>query len=659
MFAVGRVCRWFFQLEESLCARPPRNRSPDEALHEVPTDPPDGRRGGEGVDQHRTAYRIEQDPRLPSQKKTSRAAAVPIRLPSIFDAEVVPLLKAAPGIRPVAIFEEMMRRHPDLGERRAPHAGAAHPFLARASWRGAGGHLPPGARARPARPVGFHRHGRSSGVTIAGQPLDHRLYHFRLAYSGFEHAHVVLGGESFVALAEGLQNALWSLGGLPHEHRSDSLSAAFRNLDKDAREDLTRRYEELCAHYGMRPTRNNRGVAHENGAIEGPHGHLKRAIEDALLMRGARDFDDLAAYRRFIDEIVSRRNARNAKRIDVERAELRGLPDRRTTDYEELTARVTSSGGFTLRKVFYTVPSRLIGHRLRVRLYDDRLDVFIGGTQLMTLPRGRPSSKGKHDQVVNYRHVIHSLRRKPMALLNLVYRDQLFPREAYRRTFDRADRATAGATGLPHHGRASRPCPRARLRERTGRRIVDLSRGRQLPDMAALRARFAPDPAHLPNVVVRLAPLDAYEALIGGDHGPTWRETRHEGRCIDAARLTLLLNELRLPASKVIWPQFAEQADKEGWPAARFLAALAEHELAERDRRRIERHLAEARLLPGKTLDTFDFDAVPMISKAQVMAITAGDSWLEKGANLLLFGPPGGGKSHLASAIGLALIENG
>jgi DNA replication protein DnaC len=128
---------------------------------------------------------------------------------------------------------------------------------------------------------------------------------------------------------------------------------------------------------------------------------------------------------------------------------------------------------------------------------------------------------------------------------------------------------------------------------------------------------------------------------------------------VDTAKLSLLLNELRLPAIKLMWPQFAEQADKEGWPAARFLAAITEHELAERDRRRIERHLAEARLLPGKTLDTFAFEAVPMISKAQVMAITAGDSWLEKGANLLLFGPPGGGKSHLASAIGLALIDNG
>lgn len=128
---------------------------------------------------------------------------------------------------------------------------------------------------------------------------------------------------------------------------------------------------------------------------------------------------------------------------------------------------------------------------------------------------------------------------------------------------------------------------------------------------------------------------------------------------IDATKLTLMLNELRLPTIKQLWPTFADRSDKEGWPAARFLSAITEHEIAERGRRRMERHLAEAKLLPGKTLDTFDFDAVPMISKAQVMAICAGDSWLENGANLILFGPPGGGKSHLSSAIGLALIEKG
>ena len=128
---------------------------------------------------------------------------------------------------------------------------------------------------------------------------------------------------------------------------------------------------------------------------------------------------------------------------------------------------------------------------------------------------------------------------------------------------------------------------------------------------------------------------------------------------IDAQRLSLMLNELRLPAIKHMWGEFAARADKEGWPAARLLAALAEHEIAERDRRRIERHLAEAKLPAGKTLDTFAFDAVPMVSKAQVMAMCAGDGWLEQGANLILFGPPGGGKTHLAAAIGLALVENG
>jgi len=130
-------------------------------------------------------------------------------------------------------------------------------------------------------------------------------------------------------------------------------------------------------------------------------------------------------------------------------------------------------------------------------------------------------------------------------------------------------------------------------------------------------------------------------------------------KSVDAPRLTLLLNELRLPAIKQVWPTFAERADKEGWPAARFLTTLAEHEIAERDRRRIERHLAEARLLPGKTLANFDFDAVPMISKAQVSALCAGDGWLRNGANLILLGGPGGGKSHLSSAIGLSLLEKG
>jgi hypothetical protein len=206
------------------------------------------------------------------------------------------------------------------------------------------------------------------GVTVGGTPLEHRLYHFRLAFSGGEYARVVLGGESFVALAEGLQNALWALGGAPCEHRSDSLSAAFRNLTRDAAEDLTRRYEELSAHYGMTPTRNNVGVAHENGAIEAAHGHLKTALQQALLLRGSHDFADLDGYRCFVDEVVGRANVTRRKALEIERVRLKPLPPRRTDDYEEELVTVTRSSGFLLRRVFYTVPSRLIGHRLRVRL---------------------------------------------------------------------------------------------------------------------------------------------------------------------------------------------------------------------------------------------------------------------------------------------------
>ena len=181
---------------------------------------------------------------------------------------------------------------------------------------------------------------RGLEVTVAGEPLAHKLYHFRLEYSGFCHAAVVLGGESFVALAEGLQDALWALGGVPKEHRTDSLSAAFRNLKRDAREDLTRRYEGLLADYGMEGSRNNRGRAHENGSVEGPHGHLKRAIGDALLLRGSRDFETLDAYRAFVAQVASRRNARSRARIDAERAVLGPLPKRRTDGFEETLVRV-------------------------------------------------------------------------------------------------------------------------------------------------------------------------------------------------------------------------------------------------------------------------------------------------------------------------------
>jgi hypothetical protein len=230
-------------------------------------------------------------------------------------------------------------------------------------------------------------------------------------------------------------------------------------------------------------------------------------------MRGSRDFVDLAAYRRFVDEVGGRHNAKFGPRIDIERAALRELPGSRTADFEETLVTLTSSSGFVLRKVFYTTPSRLIGHRLRVRLYDDRLEVFLGSSLQMTLPRGRARVGGAHDHVVDYRHIIHSLRRKPMALMGLVYRDKLFPRQAYRRAFEAliealptrmACRVTVELLALAH----DRACE-GELAERL---TQDLDAG-VLPDMQILRGVFTPDIQALPNVIVTFAPLSAYDEL--------------------------------------------------------------------------------------------------------------------------------------------------
>ena len=463
-----------------------------------------------------TGARLDADPRFPSQKKAPRGRRRPDPLEPYWEQEIEPMLQASPGLRPVTIMGEMQRRHPAFLEgfrrtleRRIRVWQALHGAEREVIFRQ---EHPPGQQG-----LSDFTDAADLEVSIAGVPLDHRLYHFRLAFSGWEHVRVVLGGESFTALAEGLQDALWALGGAPVEHRTDSLSAAFRNLEREAAADLTRRYEELCRHYEMTPTRNNAGVAHENGSIEGSHAHLKDRLKQALLLRGSADFADLDAYRRFIDERIGQTNAARRKAVDIERAQLKPLPPSRTDDHEEHLVDVTSSSGFPLKHVFYSVPSRLIGHRLRVRLFDDRLECLLGGTLVLTLPRGqRPSGAGNHRRgyVIDYRHVIHALRRKPMALLNLVYRDQLFPRTAYRRAWEAliaahpprtACRIMVGLLALAHD--------RACEAELAGLLDAVLDQG-ELPDLAALQRRFMPQDGDVPHITVSLPAAVAYDALL-------------------------------------------------------------------------------------------------------------------------------------------------
>ncbi len=264
-------------------------------------------------------------------------------------------------------------------------------------------------------------------ITIVGEMLAHRLYHFRLASSGWSYARVTLGGESYTALAEGLCEALARLGGAPREHRTDSLSAAYRNLSKDEQADVTARYAALCRHYDMAPSRNNRGRSHENGAIESPHGHLKRRLRDALALRGSNDFPSLQAYRQFIDEVVAKHNRRNASSIGEERAALQPLPKAKAADYTELFARVTSAATLSVRLVVYSVPSRLIGERLRVHLYDDRLECYAGSALVLILPRTYPVKGKRRARRIDYRHLIGSLATKPMAFYRSALRQDILP----------------------------------------------------------------------------------------------------------------------------------------------------------------------------------------------------------------------------------------
>ena len=353
-------------------------------------------------------------------------------------------------------------------------------------------------------------------ITIGGVALVHLLYHFRLACSGWCHARVVLGGESFTALAEGLTESLAQLGGVPSEHRTDSLSAAYRNLDANAQQDVTERYQALCRHYGMESSRNNRGRGHENGAIECPHGHLKRRIRQRLALRGSSDFASIEDYRSFIDAVTASINRRNAKRIRIEREQLAPLPFQTGVNYTEAIVRVTTSSTFTLRRVLYSVPARLINERLRIHLYDDRLIVHHGAVELMTLKRLRPGPDGARVRNIDYRHVIGWLVRKPRALAGLAFRDELLPDANWRAIYQQlrqqlslaqACKRVVGALKLA----ADQDCSGA-----IGTWWLQVLAAGESPTLIELQQRFGTSIPSLPEhqVVVQQHVLASYDGLI-------------------------------------------------------------------------------------------------------------------------------------------------
>lgn len=462
----------------------------------------------------RTGRRIEKgELQLGSKRKRYwRTRVDPFA--AVWDSEVIPLLQKNHKLTPITLFEKLQKDHP--GEYQD---SKLRTFQRRVSaWKALYG---------PDQEVMFRqeqvvgRMGLSDftklkevTITIQGQPFVHLLYHFRLAYSGWCSVKVVHGGESYTALAEGLQDALWRLGGVPREHRSDSLSASYRNLSKDAVKDSTRRYQQLCQHYGMEPTRNNRGKGHENGAIESPHGHLKKRIKQALLLRDSNDFPSESAYIRFLAGVVSDINSRKQDKIDHERQYLQSLPLQRTADYTEAVVPVSTTSTIQIKRILYTVPSRLIGEKLRVHIYDNRLECYLGSTCTVTLARAFVSDNNHRGRQVDYRHVISSLEKKPQAFRYSQLRDDLLPDETYKEVWGwldkelearKACKTMVGILALAH---------RADCEQQLGEYLQEMMAGSTLPRLLDLQHKFDTRDPNVPEIQVNQPPASDYNSLL-------------------------------------------------------------------------------------------------------------------------------------------------
>lgn len=462
----------------------------------------------------RSGRRIEKGELQPGCKRPRDWRTRTDPFAEVWALELEPLLAKNPKLTPITLFEKLQKEHP--GE--YPDSKLRTLQRRVSEWKALYG---------PAQEVMFRQEqviGRmglsdftkfkQATITIQHQPFAHLLYHFRLAFSGWCSVKVIHGGESYAAMAEGLQDALWRLGGVPREHRSDSLSAAYRNLTKEAAEDVTRRYQQLCKHYGMEPSRNNRGEGHENGAIESPHGHLKKRIHQALLLRDSCDFDSVSAYETFLADIVREINVRKQDKIAEERLHLLPLPLQRTVDYSEQVVRVSTSSTIQVKRVLYTVPSRLIGESLRVHMYDNRLDVYLGATHTVTLPRIFASDNNHRARQVDYRHVISSLERKPQAFRYSQLRDDLLPNDVFKAVWSWLDMEMVPRKACQTMVGILALAARADCENQLGDHLQAMMVRQVLPSLLDLKNLFDKKDEYIPDIVVEQPAAASYNMLL-------------------------------------------------------------------------------------------------------------------------------------------------
>lgn len=382
-----------------------------------------------------TGSKYLKEDKLPSELKKDRTWRT---RKDPFEADwpaVSEKLEDAPELEAKALFEWLCEQHP---ERYRP--GQLRTFQRRVrEWRALHG---------PGKEVYFpqvHEPGRrmstdftwmdSLGITIGGEAFSHRLCHCVLTYSNWEWATVCFS-ESLLALRQGVQNAVFRLGRVPAEHWTDHSTAATHEPsaeDESGKRVFNARYAATMKHLGMKPCTIQPGAAHENGDVESLNGVLKRRIEQHLLLRGSRDFESREAYESFLHEILIAANRMRRERLTEELAVMRVLKVDRLPEFDSCEPRVSSWSTICVGRNAYSVPSRLIGETLKVKSYEDRIEVSCRGVPQMTAPR--LTGRGGHR--INYRHIIDWLVRKPGAFRNYRYREDLFPTLNFRVAYDR------------------------------------------------------------------------------------------------------------------------------------------------------------------------------------------------------------------------------
>jgi len=427
--------------------------------------------------------------------------------------EIEALLEQDGGLQAKTVFEELLRRDPEGFQ-----PGQLRTLQRRVrDWRAVHGEDQEvyfGQRHQPGeQSQSDFTDMRSLGVVVAGEGFGHLAYHFVLTYSNWEWVKLCYS-ETFEALSEGLQEALWRLGGVPQEHRTDNLSAATHELAKSRGRGFTERYRELLGHYGLRGSKNTPGRAHENGDVESSHGSLKNAVDQRLRLRGSREFDSLEAYWGMVERLVSERNLGRGARLAEERTRLRPLPTRVVPAYRDEEVRVKRTGLIRVAGKPYSLPSRLIGHRVHVRLCADHLEVRYRGTLVARPDRVR----GDGLEGIDYRHLVHSLVRKPGGFRRYVYREALFPTPVFRRAYDTlAERSQQWAdleyVRILYLAAMTMQCEVEAALEA----LLEVG---EVPEYDAVKAKVQPsEPSACPLVHVEVPDLEFYDALLEDTEG--------------------------------------------------------------------------------------------------------------------------------------------